>query len=211
MAFRAGSAGQIRAHLLRMDGQQLAARFTMFDNSEMLYLKCTGIVQKALGVSKVLMADPLPSSAPLGNWYVNRFNIGRRKAYIFMSEATLLSFVLLQGKKPVTPETLPTMMLAGLAQLLQMRGFDGRAIELALAQYHEGVFAKTDSRADLGSLNDLVQRYQWIIESNGGLDHCDLTHIIMATNDMPQRRLGWRTSWDMTKSKLQLLSGAQLL
>ena len=101
----------------------------------MLYLKCTGIVQKALGVSKVLVVDPLPNSAPLGNWYVNRFNIGRRKAYIFMSEATLLSFILFQGKKPVTAETLPTMMLAGLAQLLQMRGFDERAIEGALVQY----------------------------------------------------------------------------
>ena len=139
----------------------------------MLYLKCTGIVQKALGLPKTLLADAEPTSAPLGNWYVNRFDVGRRKAHVFMSETTLLSFILLQGKTPVTPE---------------------------------GVFAKTDSRPDLGSLNDLAQRYQWMIECDGGLDRCDLTRIIMGTNNMPQRRLGWCSSWDMTQSKLQLLS-----
>jgi hypothetical protein len=172
----------------------------------MLYLKCTGIVQKVLKLPKSMLAEALPNPAPLGNWYVNRFGIGRRKAYIFMSETTLLSFILLQGKKPVTVETLPTMLLAGLAQLLQMRGFSEDAIERAVVHYRDGIFAKTDSRSDLGSLNDLVQRYQWIIESDGGLDHCDLTHIIMGTNDMPQRRLGWCTSWVATQSKLQLLS-----
>jgi hypothetical protein len=170
----------------------------------MLYLKCTGVVQKALGLSKALVADALPNPTPLGNWYVHRIDIGRRKAHIFMSEATLLSFILLQGKKPVTVETLPPMMLAGLEQLLQMGGISADAIERAIVPYHDGVFAKTDSRPDLGSLNDLVQRYQWIIERDGGLDQCDLTRIIMGTNGMPQRRLGWCTSWEMTQSRLQL-------
>lgn len=172
----------------------------------MLYLKCTGTVQKALGLPKTLLADALPNPAPLGNWYVNRCDVGRRKAYVYMSETTLLSFILFQGKKPVTVETLPTMMLGGLAQLLKMRGFSEDAIERAMVHYQDGLFARTNSRPDLGSLNDLVQRYQWLIEYEGGLDQCDLTRIIMATNDMPQRRLGWCTSWDMTQSKLQLLS-----
>ena len=156
--------------------------------------------------SKSLGSDAIPNPAPLGNWYVHRFDIGRRKAHVFMSETTLLSFILLQGKTPVTVETLPTMMLAGLAQLLQMRGFGDDAIERATVQYDEGIFARTDSRPDLGSLNDLVHRYQWLVERGGGLDHCDLTRIIMGTNDMPQRRLGWSTSWEVTQSNLQLLN-----
>jgi hypothetical protein len=172
----------------------------------MLYLKCTGIVQKALGLPKTLLAEPVPTLAPLGNWYVNRFDLGRRKAHVFMSETTLLSFILLQGKTSVTPETLPIMMLAGLEQLLRMRGMGEPAIEQAMVHYQEGLFAKTDSRADLGSLNDLVLRYQWVVEFDGGLERCDLTRIIMATNDMPQRRLGWRTSWEVTQGKLQLPS-----
>lgn len=178
----------------------------MRQNNSMLYLKCTGAVQKVLGLPKTLLTDSVPSAAPLGNWYIHRFDIGRRKAYIFMSEATLLSFVLFQGKKPVTAESLPNMMLAGLQQLLQIRGISQNTIDRALVPYHEGRFAKTDSRSDLGSLNDLVHRYQWIIESDGGLDRCDLTEIIMGTNAMPQRRLGWCTSWEITESKMQLLN-----
>lgn len=172
----------------------------------MLYLKCTGAVQKTLGLSKTLFTDALPSEAPLGNWYIHQFDVGRRKAYIFMSEATLLSFILFQGKKSVSAESLPNMLLAGLEQLLQMRGISQDAINRALLPYHEGRFARTNSRSDLGSLNDLVQRYQWIIEEDGGLDQCDLTQIIMGTNAMPQRRLGWCTSWEITESKVQLLN-----
>jgi len=168
----------------------------------MLYLKCTQEVQKVVGLHKANLASPEPSEAPLGNWYVNRFNLGRRKAYIFMSETTLLSFILFQGKKPVTIESLPNMLLAGLEQLLQMKGLPASAIDQAFKHYDAGLYAKTDSRSDLGSLNDLVNNYQWRVESEGGLSHCDLTGIIMSINDMPQRRIGWQTSWDAVQSRL---------
>jgi hypothetical protein len=178
----------------------------LIDNRRMLYLKCTALVQKALGLPKTHLTDALPSEAPLGNWYVNQLKVGRRTAHLFMSETTLLSFILLQGAKPVTVETLPQMLIGGLDQLLEMGGLGEDAIQRALAHYHTGAFAKTASRSDLGSLNDLMMRYQWVIERDGGLAHCDLTRIIMGTNDMPQRRLGWSSSWDVTRSKLQLLN-----
>jgi len=102
----------------------------------MLYLKCTGDVQKAIGLRKENLADALPSEAPLGNWYVHRFNLDRGKAYIL--------------------------------------------------------------------LTDLILHYQWAIERDGGLARCDLTRIIMKLNEMPQRRLKWATSWDLTQSALSL-------
>jgi hypothetical protein len=170
----------------------------------MLYLKCTQEVQKVVGLRKENLASAEPSDAPLGNWYVNRFNLGRRKAYIFMSETTLLSFILFQGKKPVTIESLPNMLLAGLQQLLQMRGLPEAAIDKVFKHYDAGLYAKTDSRPDLGSMNDLVNHYQCRVEFEGGLSHCDLTAIIMSVNDMPQRRIGWQTSWQAVKAKLCL-------
>jgi hypothetical protein len=168
----------------------------------MLYLKCTLEVQKVLGLHKESLAEAFPSENPLGNWYVNRVPIGRRKAFIFMSETTLLSFLLFQGKKPITTKFLSQMFLAGLEQLLQMRGFPKDAIDKAFQYYETGLFAKTDNRADLGSLNDLVKIYQCLIESQGGFDYCDLTGIIMKVNETPQRRIGWVNSWDITHSKL---------
>ncbi|GAA4409896.1 DUF6933 domain-containing protein [Quisquiliibacterium transsilvanicum] len=168
----------------------------------MLYLKCTQEVQKAVGLRKENLAVPQPTESPLGNWYVNRFNLGRRKAYIFFSETTLLSFILFQGRRRVTVESLPGMLLTGLEQLLQMKGLPQSAIDKAFENYDAGLYARTDSRADLGSMNDLVLQYQARVEFEGGLEHCDLTSIIMKTNETPQRRLGWQCSWDAVQSRL---------
>lgn len=171
----------------------------------MLYLKCTAQVQSVIGLNPSQLLQAEPSPAPLGNWYVNRFPLGRCKAFVFMSEATLLSFVLLQGKKPVTVETLPRMLLAGLEQLLTMRGLPADAVERALVHYHTGAFSKTGNRADLGSLNDLVLRYQHIVRYRGGVHQCDLTDVIMRINETPQPRLGWCNSWEAAESKLLAL------
>lgn len=171
----------------------------------MLYLKCTTHVQKALGLTKANLSEPEPSEAPLGHWYVNRFDLARHKALVFMSEPTLLSFILYEGKKPLSPTTLPQMFLAGLSQLLLLRGFSQNVVEQAITPYHTGLFAKTDSRAALGSLNDIVARYQWSVEGDGGLDSCDLTAIIMQINKAPQRRLDWDSAWDTTDAKLSAL------
>lgn len=170
----------------------------------MLYLQCTAAVQKAIGLRKENLAEAGATDAPLGNWYVNRFVADRRSMFIFMSEPTLLSFVLFQGVKPVTAHSLPTMLLAGLRQLLEMRGLPESAIDRALVHYETGIYAKTDSKSALGSLNDLVQCYGHSIESQGGLASCDLTAIIMGINRMPQRKLAWRDAWEATDAKLGL-------
>jgi hypothetical protein len=146
----------------------------------MIQLKCTRTVLKLLGLRAHALAAPQPSEAPL------------------------LSFVLLQGKKPVTVESLPMMFLGGLEQLLRMKGLPQAAIDRALAPCGTGAFAATDNRSDRGSLNDLAQRYAWIVEAEGGLAHCDLTRLIMSTNDMPQRRLAWGTSWEAVRARLGL-------
>ena len=96
------------------------------------------------------------------------------------------------------------MLIAGLSQLLEMRGLPAPAIRRAIEPFSNGLYARTNSRSDLGSLNDLILHYQWAIERDGGLGRCDLTRIIMKLNEMPQRRLKWATSWDMTQSVLSL-------
>ena len=177
-------------------------------SARMVYLKCTGEVQKALGLRKDQLAEPQTVAAPLGSWYVHRFSVGRTRFFLFMSEVSLLSFLLFQGGKPVNVQTLPPMFMAGLSQLLSMKGVDAVRIENAIASYHTGLFSKTDSRTKLGSMNDLVRCYTTMIESQGGLDSCDLTAIIMKINEMPQRVLGWKTSWDVTFAALASDSGA---
>lgn len=176
----------------------------------MLYLKCTGEAQKAIGLRKSDLLEAQAVVAPLGNWYVHRFLIGRIRFFLFMSEATLLSFVLYQGQKPVTVQTLPNMLMAGLSQLLAMRGYEPARIDRALEPYQTGLFSKTDSRKLLGCMNDLVWRYTVTVEDQGGLNSCDLTDTIMKMNDMPQRTLEWRTSWDLVNAVLSVDRAASL-
>lgn len=172
----------------------------------MLYLKCTAQVQKAIGLDKEALAEAQPSSAPLGHWYVHRFAVGGTRFFLFMSEVSLLSFVLHKGRKPVTTQTLPVLFLAGLRQLLDMKGTNASTVERTVAPYLSGRFAKTDSRKTLGCMNDLVFHYTAMVAEEGGLASCDLSDIIFRVNEMPQRTLGWATSWDAT---LSLIEGPQ--
>ncbi len=91
-----------------------------------------------------------------------------------------------------------------------MRELSGAAIDRVFAHYESGAYVKTDSRSTLGSMNELVHIYRYMIESQGGLVSCGLTGIIMKINDMPQRKLEWSNSWDITQAKLSILCLARV-
>lgn len=168
----------------------------------MFLLKCTSDVQKALRVNGEPAIDVLDNNAPFGNWYVNQFTADRRKLFIFMSESTLLSFVLYKGKRMVSRDSLLDVFQSGLERLLAMRGFPMDVVDKTLARYASGVIAKTDSRSSLGSMNDLVHIYRHMIEYDGWQGGLGLDGIMMKVNDMPQRKLGWSDSWRAVQSIL---------
>ena len=169
----------------------------------MLRLKCTGEVQKAMGLRKAQLVKPLASDSLLGDWYVHRFSAAGTVLYLFMSETTLLSFVLYQGRQGVSAERLPLMFLAGLEQLLNMLGASTDQVSRVMHDSTSGLFAKTDSRKTLGCLNDLVRCYGHAIEHHGRLGACDLSQIIAQINRMPQRTLDWRDAWAATEAALR--------
>ncbi|MBS1169942.1 MAG: hypothetical protein H6R01_860 [Burkholderiaceae bacterium] len=171
----------------------------------MLILKCTKKVQSYLGLAAgdLLSESAASRDAVLGAWYVNQFRIGRRNAYIFMSERTLLSFILFDVKKSNSKKALfPEICLAGIVQLLKFLQTPlpliGKVID---DSFHSG-YANTDSRSALGNLNDLAFLYQHYIMTQGGLEHCNLTEIILRVNRTPQRNLGWSNSTDITREIL---------
>lgn len=117
----------------------------------MLLLKCTADVHKYIALPKTQWLPAVPSDAPLGHWMVKRFAIERKQAFIFMSENTLLSFILLKGRVSLTPQRLPEMLLAGLEQLLQMKGFAESEIDRALQPYAVAGYAKNDNRSAMAA------------------------------------------------------------
>ena len=175
----------------------------------MVILKCTAEILKALRLSDQSLAKNTAANSSLNNWIIHRFSVGRTRFFLFMNEVTLLSFVLYKGKKPITAETLPTMLMSGINQLLTMKGVNPVVIAQLLDQFDVGLSAKTDSRQVLGYMNETVHMYRHFIEAEGGLSSCDLTGVIMRINDLRQRMLDWQSPWNATANILGLLERPQ--
>lgn len=167
----------------------------------MLQLKCTQKVLRELGLTPPPGGGARESDTRLGHWYVNLFTVDRRKTFLFMSERTLLSFVIFGTKKSNVQE-MPNVFVRGLVQLLMLEEFKPPEIERALAGYETLEIARTDSRRLLGNMNDLMDLYRHHILWEGGFRSCDLDGIFKRMNRTPQRNLGWAFSIDVTRELL---------
>ena len=164
----------------------------------MLQLRCTKKVLDQFAVTKDALHEPTPTDATLGNWYVNLVTIERRKTLIFMSERTLLSFLLF-GIKKKNSKNLGELFTRGLVQLLEMESFSEQQIQSVLGAKGEVSLTKTDSRIALGNMNDLMRIYEHKIWHEHGFKHCNIWQIIQSTNRMPQRNIGWNYSIDVAR------------
>jgi hypothetical protein len=128
--------------------------------------------------------------------------IDRRRAVLFMSDRSLLSFILLEGKVRFDLSGLQALLQGGLSQLLAFLNTPRADIESVVAEFDVIAVTKTKDRALLGSLAALADEYGHRIMESGGLRKCDLTQIILSVNGGPQRRLGWLSSAEMTRELL---------
>jgi hypothetical protein len=83
------------------------------------------------------------TDALLGNWSVTDFGVDRRHAFIFMSDKTLLSFLLLEGKTKFDLLNLQVLLVNGLAQLLQFMAIPQESIDAGIADLEVMAITKT--------------------------------------------------------------------
>ena len=116
----------------------------------MVTLRCT---KKLLGkVKPSLIATPIgrESSGVLGDWYCHYVQHGRAHLILCVCERSLLPVVI-----PAAPaRSFPTRLAETLAHMLMGMGIAPSLIERELVGMTHTVFAATDSRVVLGSLND---------------------------------------------------------
>ena len=94
----------------------------------MFQLRCTGKVIKELGLKPNQLSEVKKPNSILGNWYVNLTTIDRRKTLIFVSERTLLSFMIF-GVKKSNVGKIHTTFINGISQLLSIEGFSPEVID----------------------------------------------------------------------------------
>lgn len=168
----------------------------------MIHLQCTLPVLKHLGCNPKDLPQASNTDALLGNWSVTDFVVNRRHAFIFMSDKSLLSFLLLEGKTTFELSNLQVLLQNGLAQLLEFMAVPQESIDAAIADLDVISITKTKDRSIMGNLRALVDAYQHLIDLRGGLKSCDLTEVILNINARPQRRLDWATSTEITLEML---------
>jgi hypothetical protein len=114
-----------------------------------IVFRCTQRLAKRLRVA--LADDALPSTGVLGDWYANSLNVGHSRYVLCLSARTLLP-VILPARKSEFPGRFPDY----LSEVLDLIGVPSRVIEREAAEAAQPVFAKTQNRSLLGSLNDFV-------------------------------------------------------
>ena len=59
----------------------------------MQLIRCTGKLQKEMGLKKTDLLEAEPHFSYLGSWHANLIHIDRRKCVLFVNDKTLFNFI----------------------------------------------------------------------------------------------------------------------
>jgi len=154
-------------------------------------IHCTQKLLKELGMQGATILQSEPQHGLLGPWHANLIRIERRKCVLFTNDHTLYSF-LLPGVKKADLKNFRELFLLHLKMNLMKEGFGAEEISKACAEYDEIAVAPTNNRSVLGSMNDLVQHYEFFISRFGDLDRADMLAVNMQINRTPMGALKYQ-------------------
>lgn len=167
----------------------------------MALLRCSNTLLAQIGARN--QPDTVPATPPgrLGDWCATVFALDDRRAALFMSQRTLLSFIILEGKR-FDAEAIALIFWGGLAQVLEMEGYEKQDAEEIVETYSEFFLAKTASASRTSQMNSLIRDYRDLVMSFGGLKRCDVGVVIHEINERPRKALDWATPQEMTEELL---------
>ncbi len=168
----------------------------------MIYLQCTKQVRRMLGLENEALQEAPSATSILGNWTVNYVPIGKRHAFLFMSDRTLLSFPILEGQLAFEPQDMPKFLAHGLAQVLKMAGLSEQDYARLLNDTDTVAFAKAGNRSILGVYRALADDYNFRTDRAGGIERCNLAAVIAQVNQTPRAKLKFATSFEVTRALL---------
>ena len=143
----------------------------------MICIRLTAKLAKRMKVDLVESSSPTDGS--LGDWYVNHYIIGRQHLLLAVSQRTLLP-VLLQAKEL---KTFPERLRSETELILRSFGIAEPRIKTEIKAMGEWVFAKTDSRQVLGSMNDFASMLKYQFNPDASL--CEESRLLARTPCSP--------------------------
>ncbi len=151
----------------------------------MQVIHCTKKLLIELGALGSKM-PPEPEGGFFGPWHANLIRIERRKCILFTNDRTLYSFLVPGFKKK---DDVHDLFLLNLNSNLAIEGFGQRDILKALDEYREIAIAPTTNRSVLGSMNDLVNEVEFLVNRAGGLESAEILRVNMMLNRVPMGAL----------------------
>ncbi|WP_152597995.1 DUF6933 domain-containing protein, partial [Novilysobacter arseniciresistens] len=159
------------------------------------------IVTRAIAARARIKRDnlgaPEETDAPLGNWYVTFLPMAERNAFVYMSSRTQMSFLMLEGER-LTPEKLFVSLIRGISLVLELAGFPECVRERVMNGYRSVALARASDLSMLGVLTNCALDYEAFIEQDGGLNRCNLDHLVIEMNCRPAKKLGFKTPLEET-------------
>lgn len=156
----------------------------------MLLIKCTGKLQKEMGLIKSDLLVKESNDSLLGDWHANLIYIDRKKCILFVNDKTLFNFIAPDVPRAQIKE-LGGLFKHYLQCVLAEEGFTEQIIQSILSEYVEIGYAKTNSKKVLGSMNDLAFHYAHSIIQEGGVHSYTLPSIIKQLNRMPMKTINY--------------------
>ena len=148
----------------------------------MQLIRCTVKLLKELKQEPVTNVEPLRTIA--GGWHANLLRIERRKCVLVTNDRTLYTIFIPGLKKPDFNDFGEVIRHHLFKNLLHER-FAQAQIEAVLDEHRTILFAKTNNRSVLGSMNDQKFHLEFFIASGGGLDLTPLYELNHRLNRIP--------------------------
>ena len=141
----------------------------------MIVLRCTRKLLDRVGSPPV--GNPPASSSLLGDWYAKPFQIGPKRLILLMSGTSRLPVVMHGRDVANLGRNFPEALGAVLFEI----GVPGPMVAAEIEHSREFVYATTDSRSMLGSLNDFAFMAQHGVRDGGEIDAVELSVELSGT------------------------------
>ena len=156
----------------------------------MQLIRCTGKLQKEMGLKNTDLVEDEPGFSYLGSWHANLIYINKKKCVLFTNDKTLFNFIVTSVSR-ADIKGLSKMFIENLKCILADEGLDEASFKRILAEYSDIGYAKTISKSVLGSMNDLAFHYKLLIIEAGGVNSYLVPSIIKKLNHMPMGAINY--------------------
>lgn len=143
-----------------------------------------------MGLKKSDISEIEPNESYLGSWHANLIFISGKKCLLFVNDKTLFNFIVPDISRTQIRD-LSSIFRVTLECVLAAEDVPEMAKTKIMSEYRSILYANTNSKSVLGSMNDLAFHYKYHIQSEGGVHSYAVPDIIKKLNHMPMGALDY--------------------